>query len=576
MTQAMLIDDDEDYRNLLVRKLGRAYDGLVVHEIDPLTMDMPGEDYPWDDIDFIILDYQLGVDITGLDWFKRFKPEHMPATILLTARGSEELAVRAIKLGVDDYVVKEHFDNDMLIEAISESVYNKKRERAKAQDLAKQGSVFNKSSFIKRIESIGSIQERDNHLLVLKPESYRDVGTEKGLAAQDNYIRYIAERIYRYFSSHHIDCNIFIYREEYIAVILETKTFKKYVNDLYKKLKSDIFEVDTKKYPCSVNIGTISPGGLEPNEFGKSDFELISIAQALCDYAGTGNKKKKKICDYGDVNLTETGYVSEDRSETYGKLSFDIEKAISDGRVTANYQPWVYISTDETVNLKDIYDARIELLDVRGNKIEQRDLLTLLDNTFARRVVDRWVLRHTVSQLRELAENSGKYGNIKLAVKVTLSSVTDPEFIYWLKELLDEADPPPGCLLFEIEASQLLRDPEEHLKLFEAISDDYDIRYILSGIYQINTYYKVRDIYRFNYVKLNVKDLIYGFPRNPLYELINDIKKEEASIVAVNVDDAEVLTLATEFDIDYVHGYLVGRPYIDLISDSEGDLYCVI
>lgn len=575
MMQAMIIDDDEDYRNLLVRKLDRAYNGLVVHEIDPVSMDLPGEDYPWDDIDFIILDYQFGIGVTGLDWFKRFKPERMPATILLTARGSEELAVRAIKLGVDDYVVKEHFDNETLIESISESVYNKKRERARAQDLVRQGSVFNKSDFIKRLETIAGNHESGGHLLVLNPEAYRDIGREKGLAAQDGYIRYVAERIYRYLSSHHIDCNIFIYREEYIAVILETKSFKKYVNDLYKKLNNDVFEVDARKYSCGVSIGTISPGTLESNEFGKSDFELISIAQSLCEYAGSA-KKKKKICNYGEVNLTETGYVSEDNDEAYGNQSFDIEKAISDGRITANYQPWVYISTDETVNLKDIYDARIELLDVRGNRVEQHELLKLLDNTFARRVVDRWILRHTVSQLAELTEQSGKHGNIKLAAKVTLSSVTDAEFTYWLKDLLDEARPPPGCLLIEIEASQLLRDPEEHLKLFETFSGYYDVKFILSGIHQINTYYKVRDIFRFNYVKLNVKDLIYGFPRNPLYELINDIRKDKASIVAVNVDDAEVLTLATEFDIDYVHGYLVGRPYIDLISDSDGDLYCVI
>ena len=94
MNEAMIIDDDEDYRNLLVRKLCRSYPRINIHEVDPLTMALPDEKYPWDELDFIILDYQLGIDYTGLDWFKRFKPENMPATILLTARGSEEIAVR--------------------------------------------------------------------------------------------------------------------------------------------------------------------------------------------------------------------------------------------------------------------------------------------------------------------------------------------------------------------------------------------------------------------------------------------------------------------------------------------------
>jgi DNA-binding response OmpR family regulator len=151
MNEAMIIDDDEDYRSLLVRKLSRSYPRINIHEIDPLTMPLPDEKFSWDKLDFIILDYQLGIDYTGLDWFKRFKSENMPATILLTARGSEELAVKAIKLGIDDYIVKEHFDNDKLTDSINECVYKKKHERAKMLDLTTRSTVFNKSSFIHKL-----------------------------------------------------------------------------------------------------------------------------------------------------------------------------------------------------------------------------------------------------------------------------------------------------------------------------------------------------------------------------------------------------------------------------------------
>ena len=40
MQQALIIDDDEDYRNLLNRKLNRYYPGIKIIEIDPLTSNL--------------------------------------------------------------------------------------------------------------------------------------------------------------------------------------------------------------------------------------------------------------------------------------------------------------------------------------------------------------------------------------------------------------------------------------------------------------------------------------------------------------------------------------------------------
>jgi len=573
MNQAMIIDDDEDYRHLLARKLGRSFPGIDITEIDPLTMSLPGEDYSWDKIDFIILDYQLGLDFTGLDWFKRFKPEQMPATILLTARGSEELAVKAIKLGIDDYIVKENFDTEKLSDSINESVYNKKLEKTKLQDLINQSTVFNKPNFIRKLGLITGDNSNENHLFVFNPDACHQVGKEKGLSSQDNFIHHIANNIYRYLSSKRVDCNLFIYKEEYIAAIIKSKSYKRHLNNIYKILEGESFIVGSKKYTCSTSVGVISPGSLLGGEFNKSDFELLGIAQILCDSAKSNTERK--ICTHGDINIREI-LSPGNRILAHKSEPFDMEKAIADGRVSANYQPWIYIASDETVNVKDVYDVRIEVIDFDGDKITQGGLICLLDDAFAKRIVDRWVLRHTVTQLQEMSGKSGNLSKIKFAIKITLSTVTDPEFISWLKDLFNDADLPKGCLMFEIESSQFMRDPEQYKTLIEGFGKFYDIKFILSGIYQINTYYEIRGIQKFNYIKLNVKDLIYGFPRAPLYGLINTIREDGAKIVAINVADAEMLNLVTDFDIDYVHGYLVGRPFTGVIADSGGDFYHVI
>ena len=570
--QSLIIDDDEDYRNLIGRKLGRSFPGINVNEIDPISDKLPDESYSWEDIDFIILDYQLGIDITGLDWFKKFKQGSLPATILLTAKGSEELAVRAMKLGIDDYIVKEHFDNERLTESIRECVSNKEQEKIKLEALTKQSEVYNKASFIHRLNMITDTKSTDNHLFLINPEAYQQIGKQKGINHQDGYIKFVSDLIHDYLESKNISHNIFIYREEYIAVILEVKHFKKHLNEIINLLQKNKYIIGNFKYSCSVHVGVISPQTFEAKELDKSDFELLSIALVLCNSVKTDSKKK--FYNYGDINITEP---SAGGTKKFSEVlqTFNIEDAIKDGRVVANYQPWIYVQSDISKNIKNIYDVRIEFIDTKGNTISHNILIKLLDNPFAKRIVDRWTLRSTASLLKEFSSTKDK-NKIKLAVKITLSSFTDPTFIPWLRTFLTEADLPNDSLLIEVDANQVIRSPDDFLLMANTVGVEFKIKFILSGLFEIDTYHKVRTPKMFDYVKLNIEQLTFGLPREPLRKLINDIKYEGSEIIAVNISDAKMLVMANEFDVDYLHGYLIGRPNIDVISDSDGDLYCVM
>ncbi len=569
----LVIDDDEDYRNLIIKKLKRFFPDTSFDEFDPRIDDMPDENYCWDDIDLIILDYDFGLEYTGLDWFKRFKPEEMPATILMTAHGSEEIASTSIKIGIDDYIVKGRMNDDKLIETINECVSRKKRERIKISALTDRSIIFNKSHFIKKLQLITNEKDTKNNLLLINPVAYQEIGEREGINHQDSYIKYVTDCIYEYITSNDITSNIFIYREEYIAIIFETDACEKYINAICEQLDKENYTVGMKNYSCSVNVGVISPHHFEESEFDKTDYELLSVALALCKSAKSD--KEKKIYNYGDINLKDVEPLYDSDGVANFVQDFDIEKAVTDGRITANYQPWVYILSDNKANVKDIHDVRVEFVDIQGNKVPQQQLFQILDNAFAKRIVDRWVLKHAANQLIAFTNKDDKKITIKLTVKITLSTIADTEFISWLRNLLIEENLPKNGLLFEIEALQFIRDAELCKKLIDEISHEFDIKFILSGVSQIATYYHTREIHIFDYVKLNIKDLTFGEPRAPLQSLISKIKSDGAKIIAVNVADAETLAFATEFEVDYVHGYLVGKPYVDVISDGAGDLYYV-
>jgi len=569
----IVIDDDADYRNLIISKLQRFFPETSFDEFDPGKDDMPDENYSWDYIDLIILDYDFGLDYTGLDWFKRFKHEEMPATILMTAHGSEEIASTSIKIGVDDYIVKGRMKDNQLLESINECVSKKRQEQEKIAAFTNKSIIFNKSGFIKKLQLITKEKGTKNNLLLINPVAYQEIGEEKGIDHQDSYIKCIADCVYDYITSNDLTTNIFTYREEFIAVLIETDICEKHVNTICEQLENESYTVGTNTYSCSVNAGVISPHHFEEGEFDKTDYELLSIALALCESAKSD--KEKKIYHYGEINLKQVELATSTQHADNMEEKLDIVKTIADGRISANYQPWIYILSDDKANVKNIYDVRVELIDRQGNKISQQQLLQVMNDAFAKRTVDRWVLTHTIKQLKSFTKRDEEQVNIKLTIKITLSTISDPKFISWLRNILTAINLPKGCLLFEIEALHFIRDTEHCEKLIEEIRSEFDVEFILSGIPEIATYDHIRETQTFNFVKLDIKDLTFGLPREPLRSLITKIHNDGAKIIAINVEDAETLVFATEFQVDYVHGYLVGKPYVDVISDGAGDLYYI-
>jgi DNA-binding NtrC family response regulator len=101
----VLLEDNPHDRLLIQRSLDKEFPGAEV----TMVMDEPG----WREVlanpsrfDLVITDYQLRWT-TGLDIIRQSK-SHDPRrpVIMFTATGSQEIAVEAMKSGLDDYVIK--------------------------------------------------------------------------------------------------------------------------------------------------------------------------------------------------------------------------------------------------------------------------------------------------------------------------------------------------------------------------------------------------------------------------------------------------------------------------------------
>jgi signal transduction histidine kinase len=101
----LLLDDNPDDRALARRELERHFPGCAIREV----ADGAGFEREMQAglvVDVVITDFQMRW-ITGLDILKQVKAYDVRLPVIMfTATGTQEIAVEAMKLGLDDYVIK--------------------------------------------------------------------------------------------------------------------------------------------------------------------------------------------------------------------------------------------------------------------------------------------------------------------------------------------------------------------------------------------------------------------------------------------------------------------------------------
>ncbi|MDX1515123.1 MAG: response regulator, partial [Gammaproteobacteria bacterium] len=145
----LVIDDDVDYRNLLVRLLSKAFPGVKVASLDPLKKGLPGDGFDWAQFDVVIIDYNLGKVGSGLACVERIRKhaESPPATILLTAEGNEEIAAKAFRQGVHDYLPKQGLTGKTLTNSIKSAFNVRSNQVRKNREISLNATRFSRTFF---------------------------------------------------------------------------------------------------------------------------------------------------------------------------------------------------------------------------------------------------------------------------------------------------------------------------------------------------------------------------------------------------------------------------------------------
>jgi len=154
----LVVDDDLQIANLLANHLlpRLGYETLVAHD-GKTALEIAQTQQP----DLMLLDLRL-TDITGLEVLRRLASQDRSVpTILFTAYGSEQVAVDAFRLGVQDYLIKP-VDPESLNAAISRVLTVTRLRREKARLTAQLQQQVTRLTVLSKVgQSVTSSLELD-------------------------------------------------------------------------------------------------------------------------------------------------------------------------------------------------------------------------------------------------------------------------------------------------------------------------------------------------------------------------------------------------------------------------------
>jgi DNA-binding NarL/FixJ family response regulator len=136
--RVLLIDRDARFRHEVTGIFASTWPGSSIEHYDPDVSGRPGPGFALSEFDLVILDNRLGAE-DGLDWLRDFTARPgCPPTVMLAGQGSENVAVRAMKLGAYDYLPKQLLTKESLEQIVTQALGSRGPRSARAdatQDL---------------------------------------------------------------------------------------------------------------------------------------------------------------------------------------------------------------------------------------------------------------------------------------------------------------------------------------------------------------------------------------------------------------------------------------------------------
>ena len=229
-----------------------------------------------------------------------------------------------------------------------------------------------------------------------------------------------------------------------------------------------------------------------------------------------------------------------------------LASATDGGRLSHVYQPIVAVAGGEEKR----YQTLLRLADGEGGLVPAAEFIPLAEKSGLIVSLDRWSLAKAADTIAEHHEDGDE---IKLFVNQANTTLTDPEQLEWLKNLLKASNLPSNSLVIEINHNDALLNQKSIGDFCQALIYD-GIQFCLSRYNPRSDELNLLDSLPVSYIKLApglTAGLLQEGSRDQVRTVVEFAHRNGIEVIAHGVEDAHSAATLWMSGIDFIQGNLV-------------------
>ncbi len=505
------------------------------------------------DVDVVLLDLHVD-DSFGLASIEAIHAHFSDlAIIVLSGASDEALALKTIKMGAQDYIIKDHISKYTLARSIDYALERKGYERqlfALANTDVLTG-LPNRGAMMRFLKTHFARPPIDNSklcLIYINCDKFKVLNDSMGHMVADDFLRCFARKLQDLASPSDFVARI---AGDEFGVVLnvddrEVQPFIQFCRSVLCLFNTGIESENKELLKVSCSIGVA-----------QTDFiHLDKPVETLMNHAVTAMYKVKN--DGGD-NVSVYDKILEDSSIRRASLLKKASGAFKKGEFYLNHQVIIDAESKKPMGMESLLRWKT----CQGEHISPFEFIPILEDTKLIFSVGLWVVRQACLDYLELINKNLLPSNAWVSVNVSPLQLQDRRFSHGVEQILNSTNMPSNCLHLELTETLMIERKDilmrELLKL-KALGcrlsmDDF-------GVGQSSMSY-LKDL-PFDTLKID-QSFILPFSSKKsekailkaMIALAHNLGKK---VVAEGVEKKEAAEFLIQEKCDYLQGYYFSRP----------------
>ncbi len=415
--------------------------------------------------------------------------------------------------------------------------------------------LYNRNFFVEHLDQfiIRAVEgQAKGALIYISLDKYQEVRTEHGIGASDHMLTDIANLL----KSKLANFGLLARFEGPIFLLLaqnaDNKQAEKISGAICKIVNEHFADIGGKTVQTSASIGITLL-----NEATSNSQECISRAEkgSLIAHKEGGN----------NFHIYNPAIEEMAEQEQASAWSAKIKTALKENKFRLMFQPIVSLHGEPGAH----YEVLLRMIDDNGDDIPPAEFIPAAEQAGLMNFVDRWVMVNSFMMLSKLHKEGKK---TRLFIKLSSASLTDTEFLPWLRDRLTTLKLDADSLVFEINEETALNFIKQAKPVVEGLNELHCRTTLENFGMEQNTYQSLKHL-KVNYIKIHMK-LIHGLAQNVenqdmVKAIAEHANTQNIQTIAAFVEDANSLAVLWQCAVDFIQGYFLQHPNEKMNYDFE-------